>query len=118
MSTKMPEVLSPDLFGKDCNAPLTTKFVNGALVMTVGIGTIKWCAENHPEFWNGDTDKYALKINDPEKFAKAVELEFNDRELEDGSTVLTRTLDKCIVDAVGDGCDGYDFNHFRKIMKI
>jgi len=77
--------------------------------MHVSIGTLRFAAENHPDFWDGVSGISVpnIKITDAEEFAKAVACAINE-EAEDGSTLLTMMLDKAIAKAVESGCDGVD----------
>ncbi|GAB4059934.1 hypothetical protein [Uliginosibacterium sediminicola] len=77
--------------------------------MQVSIGTLRFAAENHPDFWDGVSGASVpnIKVTDAQEFAKAVAQVIND-EAEDGSTLLTRMLDKAIAKAVESGCEGVD----------
>jgi hypothetical protein len=79
----------------------------GWIDMGVSIGVLRFAAEQHPEFWDGQRpdSEPNIKITDSQKFAREVVAEIN-RESEDGSTLLTRMLDKAISNAVEAGCEG------------
>jgi len=94
---------------KDDQMPLRCKAVGGDIEMGVGMNVLAFAAENHPDFWDGESglDVPNIKITDRQEFARAVADAIND-EAEDGSTLLTRMLDAAIAKAVEDGCDGVD----------
>ena len=81
--------------------------VKGRVHIIVPENVLKFAAENHPEFWNGETDKSILKVVDPGVFMKEIEHMLT-KEKEDGSTMLTDMLDKAILEAVDYGCEGVD----------
>ena len=88
-------------------APLRCKATGGDIEMTIGMATLCFAAENHPDFWDGVSPASVpnIKITDVQEFALEVAREIN-RESEDGSTLLTRMLDKAIANAVENGCEG------------
>ena len=91
------------------NSPLTCTAVDGALLISVGKSVLQFAAEQHPDFWDGESgpDTPNIKITDIETFAKEVALAINN-EAEDGSTLLNRRLDDAIRQAVESGCEGVD----------
>lgn len=88
---------------------LRCKAVGGYIEMGVGTNALTFAAENHPDFWDGESDPDVpnIKVTDREVFARAVVDAIN-KEAEDGSTLLTRMLDAAIAAAVEDGCEGVD----------
>lgn len=94
---------------KDDEIPLRCKAVGGDIEMGIGMKVLAFAAENHPDFWDGESDMDVpnIKITDVQEFALEVARAIND-EAEDGSTLLTRMLDAAIAKAVEDGCDGVD----------
>lgn len=89
--------------------PLRCKAVAGEIDLRVGVETLRFAAENHEEFWDGEsgTDVPAIKITNSVIFAQEVVLAINE-EAEDGSTLLSRMLDEAIKQAVENGCEGVD----------
>lgn len=89
--------------------PLLCAFRDGGIDMSIGAEILAFAAANHPEYWDGKSglDVPNIKVDDPAAFARAVCAAIN-REDEDGSTLLTRMLDKAISLAVEEGCDGVD----------
>lgn len=87
--------------------PLRCKAIGGDIDMGIGMGTLCFAAENHPDFWDGVSGISVpnIKITDVQEFALEVARAIND-EAEDGSTLLTRMLDKAIAKAVESGCEG------------
>ena len=77
--------------------------------MSIGVDTLAFAAANHPEFWDGVSGLGVpnIKVDNVGVFAREVCAMIN-REDEDGSTLLTRMLDKAIFLAVEQGCDGVD----------
>ena len=89
--------------------PLRCKAVGGDIEMGIGMRTLCFAAEQHPDFWDGVSGISVpnIKITDVQEFAHAVVAAINE-EAEDGSTLLTRMLDKAIAKAVESGCEGVD----------
>lgn len=87
--------------------PLRCKATGGDIEMVIGMATLCFAAENHPDFWDGVSPASVpnIKITNVQEFALEVAREIN-RESEDGSTLLTRMLDKAIANAVENGCEG------------
>lgn len=88
-------------------APLRVAVEDGRLVIEIGLDTLKFCAENHPAFWDGESDdtKPNIPVNDAVVFGREVCRAMND-EGEDGSTLVTRMVDAAIERAVEGGCEG------------
>ena len=89
--------------------PLRCEVADGYLDLGVGFKILRFAAENHPDFWDGEsgTDVPNIKICDMDLFSKDVVLAINDED-EDGSTLLTRMLDAAIKQAVEDGSEGVE----------
>ena len=81
----------------------------GWIDMGISIGELRFAAEQHPDFWDGKSGISVpnIKITDAQEFALEVARAIN-AEAEDGSTLLTRMLDKAISKAVESGCEGVD----------
>lgn len=89
--------------------PLRCKIVGDVIRIEIGSEALRFAAEQHPDFWDGEsgTDVPNIKVTDAAKFAREVVRAVND-EGEDGSTRLTRMLDDAIRHAVEQGCEGVD----------
>ena len=89
--------------------PLRCEIKDGAIRIVVGMRTLRFAAENHPDFWDGESDSRTpnLKITDEAVFMKEICRKINDED-EIGGTMLTRMLDAAISEAVCDGCFGVD----------
>ena len=87
--------------------PLKVRITGGVLTISIGVETLKYVAEHHEEFWQPQTDKYALVVSNVNQFAKDVRNEL-EREEEDGSTPVHLMLDKAIYQAVEQGSEGID----------
>jgi len=101
----------PDAPGEPHDLPLRCVYVDGVLSFQVGVNTIKWAVEHHPELV--DAEHYPglespVTVNNPDVFAAELARKIND-ESEDGSTMLTDMLDKAIMEAIADGADGVRF---------
>lgn len=88
------------------DAPLLVDVKNGRLVISIGVETLAFSAENS-NFFNPfiDTQNAFVrlwKITNAHDFAHDVKHALCE-EAEDGSTLLTRLLDKGIKQAVDDG---------------
>jgi len=93
------------------DSPLRCKAVGGDIQMGIGMRTLLFAAESHPDFWDGRSglDVPNIKVTDIQEFALEVARAINSEE-EDGSTLLTRMLDKAISNAVESGCEGVAYD--------
>jgi len=91
--------------------PLRCDVVDGAIDISIGVGVLCFAADNHPDFWDGESGPEVpnIKITNAQDFAREVMFAIN-AESEDGSTLLTRMLDEAIAKAVESGCDGVDYD--------
>lgn len=90
--------------------PLTCEAKAGSLTMRVGPESLKFAAENHPDFdTEYDPDTTGVTVSDIDVFSREVAREIN-AEDEDGSTLLTRMMDTAIRQAVENGCEGIDYD--------
>lgn len=89
--------------------PLTCHVEEDRIAVYIGFDELAFAAANHPDFWDGESgeDVPNIKITDVSVFAREVVQQLN-REDEDGSTLVTKLLDRAIEDAVGGGCEGVD----------
>jgi len=89
--------------------PLRCVVRDDGIDMGIGADALAFAAASHPEYWDGKSgpDVPNIKVDGPADFAREVCAAIN-REDEDGSTLLTRMLDKAISMAVESGCDGVD----------
>lgn len=89
------------------------RIVEGQIRIVIGKRNLKFAAEHHPEFWNGEgasADGPFLKIDNLGLFQRAFIDAVND-EREDGSSLLTDMMDAAIKKAVEDGCEGIDHDY-------
>lgn len=101
--------------------PLEVAVEGGELVIRIGIGTLAWAADRQDE-WSPYDDKRqqfvsAYRVSDRAKFAGDVKRELL-REAEDGSSPLSRLLDKMSMAAVNDGSVGVHFYERRPVSVI
>jgi hypothetical protein len=89
--------------------PLACLVANCFLDMSVGLDTLKFAAENHPDFWDGESgpDIPNIKITNLVVFAEEVARAINTPD-EVGGTLLSRMMDDAVRNAIEDGCDGID----------
>ena len=94
---------------REAAMPLRCEVVDGAIRIVLGMKTLRVAAENHPVFWDGESDASQpnLNITDEVVFLNEVCRKINDED-EIGGTLLTRMLDDAIEQAVSDGCEGVD----------
>ena len=86
------------------------RIVKGSLVIRLSSRVLAFATENHPEFWDAENDKNRVKVTDREQWTEAVrDALLVEEEEEDGSTFLTRALDKAIAHAVEQGEEGIEF---------
>lgn len=89
--------------------PLSCMIEGGQLVVRIGINTLAFSAREHPAFWDGTDDKTpCIDVVDNLLFATSVVCALKS-EAEDGSSLLSRTLDRAMQEAVEDGCEGVRF---------
>lgn len=86
---------------------MEAEFRNGVIQVILPLDTLRFAAENHPAFWDGESGDSTpnIKITDQSEFSLEVVREIN-REAEDGSTMLTRMFDEAIAQAIENGCEG------------
>jgi hypothetical protein len=91
--------------------PLSVEVEDGHLVIRIGIETLAWAAEHSHDFNPFDDNENDFvqlwRVCDALEFAKDVRRALTD-EAEDGSSPLTRLLDKMFMEAVGDGSLGIE----------
>lgn len=76
--------------------------------------TLRCTVESHPSFWDGERGISVpnIKISDLNVLTDELILEFK-REDEDGSTAVTKMFDKVIVNAIENGCEGFDLDEME-----
>jgi hypothetical protein len=82
--------------------PLRCRIHNRAISLKIGRKVLAFAADNHPTYWDGDNQ--TIKVTNIAGFAKDVLNALND-EGEDGSTPITRMLDKAIEHAIEMGSE-------------
>lgn len=94
--------------------PIYCSAAGAGLVVHIAPDTLRFAAESHPGFWDGESGASVPKliITDINVFAKEVAGSIND-EAEDGSTLLTILIDEAISNAVENGCEGAEIPHGR-----
>lgn len=91
---------------KPTGLPMRCAREGDELVVRLHKDTLAFAAANHPEFWDGqsDADTPNIRVTNKDKFLAAIVHQLNE-EGEDGSTIITRAIDKAITLAVESGCD-------------
>lgn len=84
------------------------KVVDGRLVISVSIGTLANAARHSDYFFRCAEDGLSLKITDDAAFAESVADALNAEE-EDGSTPITRMMDKAFERVVDHGMEGVGY---------
>ncbi len=84
---------------------------DGDLVFFLSKQRLRDAAASCEYFWDGESgiDKPCVDVIDRKLFAKEIMYSIN-AEAEDGSTLLTRMLDKAIINAVEGGCEGIAYD--------
>ena len=80
--------------------PLRCYVNHGVIHISVGQDILAFATAHHPDF-----EDQSMKVVDAQMFALEVVQKINE-EGEDGSTLLTRMLDRAISDAISDGAEG------------
>jgi hypothetical protein len=83
------------------------KIIDGKLVISLSIETLAHAARNSEYFFNCAENGMNLTITDEATFAESVARSLN-REEEDGSTPITRMLDKATDWVIEQGEEGID----------
>lgn len=83
---------------------LDVNIKNGCLIISVGVKTLAFAAENNQFFCSADGEQQ-IHINDPNLFAKDV-LRALKTEQEDGSTPVTRLIDAACEITIEQGSEG------------
>lgn len=82
--------------------PLQIEIRDNQLILSIGLDTLAWAAENHPDRYDGENDRWLYTINDHVVFANDVLTELKDEE-EDGTTLVHRMLDEATMRAISNG---------------
>lgn len=82
--------------------PLRIEMRDNQLIISIGLDTLAWAAENHPDLYDDENDRGLYKINDHIVFAKDVITELKDEE-EDGTTLVHRMIDEATMRAISNG---------------
>jgi hypothetical protein len=98
------------------NTPLRCRVSKGVLTIEIGIDTLKSAAERCEDFWQPQTDKFALVVKSPLVFARDVRNELL-QEDEQGSHKIHLLLDEAILGAVEQGSEGLDYDAMEAIEK-
>lgn len=87
--------------------PLRCTVADGVINITISREALRFLAENHDQFWDGESglDVPNIDITDELVFAQEVAHAIN-YGAEDGSTPLIRMVEAAIADAVENGCGG------------
>lgn len=83
--------------------------IDSTLIISVKASTIAFAALHSPYFFLCSETGSRIKITDEDLFLKSVRLALN-REDEDGSTPITRMLDKAFQYVCDQGMDGIEAN--------
>lgn len=92
----------------NAKSPLRVVVKDGMLVISIGVETLKWAAENCEKFWLPLTDKGALVVGNVGQFAMDVRQVLRQEE-EDGTTPVHLLLDKAFESVMENGAEGLDF---------
>lgn len=87
------------------DAPLSVSIKDGKLIISIGVNVIAFAAEHCERYYDGEKDKYTLKVTNKEKFAREIRRALQAEE-EDGTTPLHVLFDDATEAAVEDGCEG------------
>lgn len=93
---------------KRSKEPLRVSVKDGRLVISIGVETLCFAAEHCNLFYDGEKDRYTLKVTDKATFAKEV-VRALEHEEEDGTTPVHLLFDNAFEYAVGDGCEGVEY---------
>lgn len=95
---------------------LKVRLSKGVLSISIGIDTLAFCAEQHPDVWLPETDKSRIVVSNAFKFAKEVKIALEQEE-EDGTTPVHSMLDNAILTAWESGCEGLDYDAMEELEK-
>lgn len=86
----------------------------GGINIFIDEETLRCAIESHPDFWDGESGISIpnIKITDMNVLVNELILELK-RENEDGSTAVGRMFDKIIVQAIENGCEGFDLDEME-----
>jgi hypothetical protein len=83
------------------DAPLMCSIEDGELFIRIGIETLAWSLEHHPDLLN-DLCEPRYKVTGHEEFSRDVLREL-EREEEDGTTIVHLLLDRAMNEALEQG---------------
>jgi hypothetical protein len=81
----------------DNDIPLKSQIIDGQLIISIGVNTMAWAAEQ-----SDDLGFISLEVVNKAEFARDIQRELNE-ESEDGSTMITRMLDKAVIQTIEQG---------------
>lgn len=84
------------------NKSLTIAVKDDQLVISIGVNTLAHAANMCDDFYD---DGYFTEVLDPDQFAQDMANQLNGQEDEDGSSILTRALDKYFMLVFEDGSE-------------
>lgn len=90
---------------------LRTEIIDGELRISIGVDTLAGAHWEAPynDYYDADARDFVklCRVTNPDEFAKAVRHEI-DREAENGDTPLYLFLDKVMLAAIENGCEGVE----------
>lgn len=92
---------------------LNVKVSKGVLTIEIGVDTLQYAAENHPDYWHPENDVFLLKVTDADLLADEVRYALLD-ESEDGGTSVSRLIDSAIAHCVENGSQGIDYDELER----
>jgi hypothetical protein len=91
------------------DSPLDCHIESNQLIITIGISTLAYAYE-HSELADSLKEQFcAYRVTNERVFAREV-MRAMKAEDEVGNSILNKMFDKAIEDAIGDGCEGVEYN--------
>ena len=98
---------------KQADAPLSVKVTDGRLVISIGISTLAFAAQecNYCYSYDQTVNDFVhhMKVTDPLLFAKELVTELQEED-EEGTTSVHLMIDKAVEQAVENGARGFNWD--------
>lgn len=87
---------------------MRVKIEKDAIVIRLPAKVLEFATNNHPDFWDAESDCQTVRVTNRKQWMKAVRAALLEEE-EDGSTMLTSVLDRAISHAIEQGEEGVEY---------
>ena len=101
-------LIHKDAKDKPADQPLRVDLDEDRVVISMGVNTLKCCADHAPQFYDDELGRQTVLVTDAHAFAHEV-VRMLGSEDEVGSSLVIEMFDQAMDRAVDDGCDGVEY---------